>query len=46
MRANEIQEGSGWVAAPGIVVTNAHVVAGERATTVIDATRHVVARRS
>src|SRR5262249_15508418 len=22
-------EGSGWVAAPGIVVTNAHVVAGE-----------------
>jgi S1-C subfamily serine protease len=31
---DEIQEGSGWVAAPGIVVTNAHVVAGERATTV------------
>jgi S1-C subfamily serine protease len=29
-----IQEGSGWVAAPGLVVTNAHVVAGERATTV------------
>jgi S1-C subfamily serine protease len=27
-------EGSGWVAAPGIVVTNAHVVAGERDTTV------------
>jgi S1-C subfamily serine protease len=25
-------EGSGWVAAPGIVVTNAHVVAGERDT--------------
>ena len=23
-----IQEGSGWVAAPGVVVTNAHVVAG------------------
>ncbi len=23
-------EGSGWVAAPGLVVTNAHVVAGER----------------
>ena len=22
-------EGSGWVAAPGVVVTNAHVVAGE-----------------
>ena len=31
---NEIQEGSGWVAAPGVVVTNAHVVAGERSTTV------------
>src|SRR4051794_6118649 len=30
------QAGSGWVAAPGIVVTNAHVVAGERATTVQD----------
>jgi uncharacterized membrane protein required for colicin V production len=27
-------EGSGWIAAPGIVVTNAHVVAGERDTTV------------
>ena len=27
---NQIQDGSGWVAAPGIVVTNAHVVAGER----------------
>jgi S1-C subfamily serine protease len=27
-------EGSGWVAAPGIVVTNAHVVAGEHDTTV------------
>jgi S1-C subfamily serine protease len=27
-------EGSGWVVAPGIVVTNAHVVAGERDTTV------------
>ena len=26
--------GSGWVAAPGIVVTNAHVVAGQRDTTV------------
>lgn len=25
-------EGSGWVAGPGIVVTNAHVVAGERDT--------------
>ncbi len=29
-------EGSGWVAAPGVVVTNAHVVAGERYTTVQD----------
>ncbi len=27
-------EGSGWVAAPGLVVTNAHVVAGEEDTTV------------
>jgi S1-C subfamily serine protease len=27
-------EGSGWVAAPGLVVTNAHVVAGESETTV------------
>jgi S1-C subfamily serine protease len=27
-------EGSGWVAAPGIVVTNAHVVAGEEDTSV------------
>jgi S1-C subfamily serine protease len=27
-------EGSGWVAGPGLVVTNAHVVAGERRTTV------------
>jgi S1-C subfamily serine protease len=27
-------EGSGWVAAPGTVVTNAHVVAGEADTTV------------
>jgi S1-C subfamily serine protease len=29
-----LQEGSGWVAAPGVVVTNAHVVAGEDATVV------------
>jgi S1-C subfamily serine protease len=28
-------EGSGWVAAPGLVVTNAHVVAGQRDTTVL-----------
>jgi S1-C subfamily serine protease len=27
-------EGSGWIAAPGLVVTNAHVVAGESDTTV------------
>jgi S1-C subfamily serine protease len=27
-------EGSGWVAGPGVVVTNAHVVAGETDTTV------------
>ena len=27
-------EGSGWIAAPGLVVTNAHVVAGEGDTTV------------
>jgi len=27
-------EGSGWVAGPGLVVTNAHVVAGEEDTTV------------
>ncbi len=33
----QIQEGSGWVAAKGIVVTNAHVVAGERATSVENA---------
>jgi S1-C subfamily serine protease len=30
-------EGSGWVAAPGLVVTNAHVVAGETDTTVTTA---------
>ncbi len=27
-------EGSGWVAAPDVIVTNAHVIAGERDTTV------------
>jgi S1-C subfamily serine protease len=27
-------EGSGWVAEPGLIVTNAHVIAGERDTTV------------
>jgi S1-C subfamily serine protease len=30
-------EGSGWVASPGLVVTNAHVVAGESDTTVTPA---------
>jgi S1-C subfamily serine protease len=34
---DQIQEGSGWVAAPSLVVTNAHVVAGEDQTTVEDA---------
>jgi len=33
----QIQEGSGWVAGPGLVVTNAHVVAGQSETTVEDA---------
>ena len=32
---DRVQEGSGWVAAPGLVVTNAHVVAGERSTRVL-----------
>jgi uncharacterized membrane protein required for colicin V production len=32
-------EGSGWVAEPDVVVTNAHVVAGERDTTVQDGGR-------
>jgi S1-C subfamily serine protease len=30
-----LQEGSGFVAAPGLVVTNAHVVAGETSTEVV-----------
>jgi S1-C subfamily serine protease len=33
---DQIQDGSGWVAERGIVVTNAHVVAGERTTSVVD----------
>src|SRR5436190_19636556 len=33
----QIQEGSGWVAGRGTVITNAHVVAGEKTTTVEDA---------
>lgn len=32
---NRVQEGSGFAAAPDIVVTNAHVVAGERRTEVL-----------
>lgn len=36
----QIQEGSGWVAAHGTVVTNAHVVAGESSTAVTDAAGH------
>lgn len=31
-----IQAGSGFIAAPGLVITNAHVVAGEHHTVVID----------
>ncbi len=30
-----IQEGSGFVVAPGMVATNAHVVAGERSTSIV-----------
>jgi S1-C subfamily serine protease len=33
---HQIHDGSGWVASPGTVVTNAHVVAGERSTSIID----------
>ncbi len=33
---DQTQEGTGWVAKPNFVVTNAHVVAGERSKTVID----------
>ena len=32
----QIQDGSGWAVAPDLVVTNAHVVAGERDTRVED----------
>ena len=35
----QIQEGSGFVAAPGLVVTNAHVVAGTRTVNVEDSQR-------
>ena len=34
---SQIQQGSGWVAGPELVVTNAHVVAGEETTEVEDA---------
>ncbi len=34
---SQIQEGSGWVAGPALVVTNAHVVAGEQTTEIEDA---------
>jgi hypothetical protein len=34
---DQTQEGTGWVARPNYVVTNAHVVAGERSTTVFGA---------
>jgi S1-C subfamily serine protease len=42
---DSIQEGSGWVGAPGLVVTNAHVVAGERSTSVQDASGRELAAR-
>jgi S1-C subfamily serine protease len=32
---DRVQDGTGWVVAPDLVLTNAHVVAGERSTTVI-----------
>ena len=43
LACDDRQSGSGWVAAPGIVVTNAHVVAGERATSVQDLAGHTLA---
>jgi S1-C subfamily serine protease len=39
----EIQEGSGFVASPGLVVTNAHVIAGTGSIRVEDATGYHVA---
>jgi S1-C subfamily serine protease len=42
---DSIQEGSGWVGAPGLVVTNAHVVAGERSTSVEDNSGRTFAAR-
>jgi len=40
-----IQEGSGFVVAPGIVVTNAHVVAGEDRTTLLERSGRRVSAR-
>ncbi|GAB97273.1 S1-C subfamily serine protease [Kineosphaera limosa] len=37
------QEGSGWVAGPGLVVTNAHVVAGAEQVTLVHGVRRVSA---
>src|SRR5207302_1569295 len=36
-------EGSGWVAAPGLVITNAHVVAGESGGPMVDGRGQVTA---
>jgi S1-C subfamily serine protease len=33
-----IQEGSGFIVSPGVIVTNAHVVAGEPRTTIVERT--------
>lgn len=32
---SKVQDGTGWVADDGVIVTNAHVVAGERSTSVV-----------
>jgi S1-C subfamily serine protease len=39
---NRMQEGSGFVVSPGLIVTNAHVVAGENTTYVYDRPNHRV----
>jgi S1-C subfamily serine protease len=39
---NRLQEGSGFVVSPGLIVTNAHVVAGEDKTYVYDRPNHRV----
>ena len=41
---NQIQDGTGFVVGPNLVVTNAHVVAGERDTDVFGARRRAVRR--